>query len=92
MTHGTRSAVTSQAEAGLKVLFIGGTGVISAAAAERAVAVGHQVTLLNRGNTVLRAVPEGVELLHVDVRDTASVQAALGERSFDVGRTSSVRE
>ncbi len=30
-------------------LFIGGTGVISAAAAERAVALGHRLTILNRG-------------------------------------------
>src|SRR6476660_3269252 len=84
VTHGTRPVVASQAGAGLKVLFIGGTGVISAAAAERAVAVGHQLTILNRGNTVLRAIPEGVELLQVDVRDTASVRAALGDRRFDV--------
>ena len=66
------------------MLFIGGTGVISAAAAERAVAVGHQLTVLNRGNTVLRAVPPGVELLTADVRDTASVRTALGDRRFDV--------
>jgi nucleoside-diphosphate-sugar epimerase len=76
--------VASPVGAGLKVLFIGGTGVISAAAAERAVAVGHQLTVLNRGNTVLRAVPPGVELLTVDVRDTASVRTALGDRRFDV--------
>jgi nucleoside-diphosphate-sugar epimerase len=69
---------------GLKVLFIGGTGVISAAAAERAVAVGHQLTMLNRGNTVVRAIPPGVELLHADIRDTDSVRTALGDRSFDV--------
>jgi len=71
-------------EAGLKVLFIGGTGVISAAAAERAVAVGHQLTMLNRGNTVIRAIPPGVELLSADIRDTDSVRAALGARNFDV--------
>jgi len=76
--------VASPDGAGLKVLFIGGTGVISAAAAERAVAVGHQLTILNRGNTVLRAVPKGVELLHADIRDTASVRTALGARNFDV--------
>jgi nucleoside-diphosphate-sugar epimerase len=70
--------------AGLKVLFIGGTGVISAAAAERAVAVGHELTMLNRGNTALRAIPPGVELLSADIRDTASVRTALGDRSFDV--------
>jgi nucleoside-diphosphate-sugar epimerase len=65
-------------------LFIGGTGVISAAAAERAVTVGHQLTMLNRGNTALRPVPPGVELLHADIRDTGAVRSALGDRSFDV--------
>jgi nucleoside-diphosphate-sugar epimerase len=68
----------------MKVLFIGGTGVISAAAAERAVAVGHRLTVLNRGNTVLREVPRGAELLRADVRDTAAVRTALGDRRFDV--------
>ena len=76
--------VTSPAEVGLKVLFIGGTGVISAAAAERAVAIGHRVTMLNRGRTSLRAVPDGVELVHADVRDTTSVRTAIGDRRFDV--------
>lgn len=70
--------------AGLKVLFIGGTGVISAAAAERAVAAGHLLTMINRGNTVVRAVPPGVEQLHCDVRDTTSVSSVLGSRRFDV--------
>ena len=72
VTHPTPNVVASPAGTGLKVLFIGGTGVISAAAAERAAAVGHQLTMLNRGNTALRAIPEGVELLHADIRDTAS--------------------
>jgi len=69
---------------GRSVLFIGGTGVISAAAAERAVAVGHRLTILNRGSQTLRPAPEGVELLKADIRDTASVRAALGSRTFDV--------
>ena len=33
------------------ILFIGGTGVISTAAAERAVALGHRLTILNRGRS-----------------------------------------
>ncbi|MEP6632423.1 MAG: NAD-dependent epimerase/dehydratase family protein [Lapillicoccus sp.] len=70
--------------AGLRVLFIGGTGVISAAAAERAVAVGHELTVLNRGTTALRPAPGGVEVLRADVRDAASVRAAVGDRRFDV--------
>jgi nucleoside-diphosphate-sugar epimerase len=68
----------------LRVLFIGGTGVISAAAAERAVAVGHRLTILNRGSKTHRPVTEGAEVLKADMRDAASVRAALGNRMFDV--------
>jgi len=68
----------------LRVLFIGGTGVISAAAAERAVAVGHRLTILNRGSATLRPAPEGAEVLKADIRDAAAVRAALGNRMFDV--------
>lgn len=69
---------------GLRVLFLGGTGVISAAAAERAVAVGHEVTLLNRGRTSLRPATDGAETVTADVRDPAAVRAVLGDRRFDV--------
>ena len=69
---------------GLSLLFIGGTGVISAAAAELAVARGHRLTLLNRGQSGLRPAPAGAETLVVDVRDPAAVHAALGDRTFDV--------
>jgi nucleoside-diphosphate-sugar epimerase len=71
-------------DTGLRVLFIGGTGVISAAAAQRAVAVGHRLTILNRGSHTLRPAPQDAELLQADVRNTASVRAALGNRMFDV--------
>jgi nucleoside-diphosphate-sugar epimerase len=64
------------------ILFIGGTGVISAAAAERAVALGHRLTILNRGRST-RPVPEGVETLSADVRDASAVREALGGREFD---------
>ncbi len=67
----------------LRLLFLGGTGVISAAAVERAAALGHRVTVMNRGATSLRPAPEGVEVLHADVRDDAGLTAALGGREFD---------
>jgi nucleoside-diphosphate-sugar epimerase len=70
--------------AALDLLFIGGTGVISAAAAELAVARGHRLTVLNRGQSTLRGLPAGAESLTVDVRDAAAVTHALGERTFDV--------
>ena len=68
----------------LSVLFIGGTGVISAAAAERAVAAGHRLTVLNRGNESLRPAPAEAELLRADIRDPSSVRSALADREFDV--------
>jgi nucleoside-diphosphate-sugar epimerase len=68
----------------LRILFIGGTGVISAAAAERAVAVGHRLTILNRGREGLHPAPEEAEVIKADIRDVASVRAALGNRTFDV--------
>jgi nucleoside-diphosphate-sugar epimerase len=76
--------VAASGNTALKVLFIGGTGVISAAAAQRAVAVGHRLTILNRGSQSLRPAPEDAEVLKADIRDTASVRAALGNRMFDV--------
>ncbi|TFD93537.1 NAD-dependent epimerase/dehydratase family protein [Cryobacterium lactosi] len=68
----------------MNVLFIGGSGVISAAAAELAVARGHKLTVLNRGESALRAVPDGAEVLTADVRDAAALGSVLGDRSFDV--------
>ncbi|MFJ4210141.1 NAD-dependent epimerase/dehydratase family protein [Paenarthrobacter sp. NPDC089675] len=65
------------------ILFIGGTGVISAAAAERAVALGHRLTILNRGRSAGRPVPQGAEVLHADVRDAAAVREVLGGREYD---------
>ena len=65
------------------ILLVGGTGVISAAATERAAALGHRVTVLNRGQSAARPVPDGVEVLHADIRNRASVREALGTRGFD---------
>jgi nucleoside-diphosphate-sugar epimerase len=70
--------------AALKVLFIGGTGIISSACSRRVVATGADLTILNRGTTTTRALPAVAEVIHADIRDRASVQAALGTRTFDV--------
>ncbi|WP_129338167.1 NAD-dependent epimerase/dehydratase family protein [Cellulomonas endophytica] len=68
--------------AALKVLFIGGTGVISSASTSLAAERGLELTLLHRG-TGRRPVPAGVETLTADVRDPAAVRAALRDREFD---------
>ncbi|MCL2463541.1 MAG: NAD-dependent epimerase/dehydratase family protein [Micrococcales bacterium] len=66
------------------VLFIGGTGTISAACVREAQAIGFDVSVLNRGRSALRPVPEGVGVLHADLDDDAAVDAALAGRRFDV--------
>ena len=67
----------------MKVLFIGGTGVISSACSRLAVSRGVELVLLNRGQTA-RPVPEGVRVLQADLRDRASVARVLGDATFDV--------
>lgn len=66
------------------LLYIGGTGIISAAAVRRSVELGHQVTVLNRGQSSVRELPAEVELVHADIRQPETVRSALGDRSFDV--------
>ncbi|MDM7925838.1 MAG: SDR family oxidoreductase [bacterium] len=66
----------------MKVLFVGGTGVISSASTALAAERGMRLTLLNRGQTS-RPVPAGVETLQADIRNSASVEAVLSGRTFD---------
>ena len=66
-----------------RILYIGGTGTISAACVRRSIEQGHEVTVLNRGSS-RRALPEGVEELVADVRDAAAVRDAVGEVEYDV--------
>ena len=68
----------------MQVLFIGGTGVISAACAGRAVELGIELTLLNRGRPSARPLPDGVRVIEADIRDAAAARAAIGSRGFDV--------
>jgi len=69
----------------LKVLFIGGTGVISSACALEAVSGDHDIELfvLNRGQSAARPLPPGVTELRADARDPASVRNAVHGLDFD---------
>jgi nucleoside-diphosphate-sugar epimerase len=67
----------------LRVLFIGGSGIISSASSRLAVACGVELTLLNRG-TGRRDVPAEAEQVVGDIRDPRSVRDALRDREFDV--------
>jgi nucleoside-diphosphate-sugar epimerase len=66
-----------------RVLFIGGTGVISAACARQAVTAGFDLSVLNRGTTTVRPVPPEARVLTADVRDPQSVRKALNGLEFD---------
>jgi nucleoside-diphosphate-sugar epimerase len=68
----------------MRILFIGGTGILSSACAPRVLAAGHDLALLNRGQSSIRPAAAGAELLRADIRHRASVREALGDREFDV--------
>lgn len=66
----------------MKVLFIGGTGIIGSACAELALHHGIELYLLNRGQSI-RQPAAGAKVLHGDIRQGDSVQNALGKLNFD---------
>ncbi|MBP3950935.1 SDR family oxidoreductase [Bacillus suaedae] len=67
----------------MKVLFIGGTGLISSAASQLAVAEGIDLYLLNRGNRDA-FVPEGANVIRGDINNRSEMEALLQDQSFDV--------
>lgn len=67
----------------MKVLFIGGTGIISSACSQLAVDQGIELYLLNRGQTS-RPVPKGAHVLRGDIRNKSAVISVIGTTNFDV--------
>ncbi len=68
----------------MKVLFIGGTGVLSGACSELAVSKGFDLYHLNRGiSTELRNI-QGVKTIYADIRNEEQTKKALENNSFDV--------
>ena len=66
----------------MKVLFVGGTGNISAASSSLAAELGMDLTLLRRGVRPAGSV-EHLHTIHADAADEAAVENALGNQSFD---------
>lgn len=67
----------------MKILFIGGTGVISSACSALCVEKGYQLHLLNRGKS-FRPLPENANLIKADIKDKTYVQSKLKDHYFDV--------
>jgi len=66
----------------MRVLFIGGTGIISTACTHLAVERGIELTLLNRGRHTTQAPPRA-RAVTVDIDDASAVAHALDGESFD---------
>lgn len=67
----------------MRVLFIGGTGIISSACSPLVLQAGHELWLANRGRSPLGA-PDGAHLLKVDVHDGAAMRRVAGYQDWDV--------
>jgi nucleoside-diphosphate-sugar epimerase len=66
----------------MKVLFIGGTGIISTASTELAVKRGIELTLITRGHHAGGHL-QGAKTLRVDMHDVAAAKQALNGLEFD---------
>ncbi|HVT72835.1 MAG TPA: SDR family oxidoreductase [Lacunisphaera sp.] len=65
----------------MKILFIGGSGIISRAVTQQALAAGHELWLLNRGQH--RPIA-GARTLTADINDPAAARIALAGHAWDV--------
>ena len=65
----------------MKLLFIGGTGIISKACVQLALERGWDVSLLNRGQTA--PAPRGCRHYRADIRDPEQAKAVLKNTVFD---------
>ena len=68
----------------MKLLFIGGTGIISSACSDLAVARGHELFVLNRSMSKKYPIPQGAIVLQADVnRDEVRLATLLAGHRFD---------
>jgi len=66
----------------LRVLFLGGAGMIGSAAAAEVVASGHELTVVTR-NEPRRPVPAAARQLRADVYDAGALADMLGGQEYD---------
>ena len=68
----------------MKILFIGGTGIISSACSDLVVARGHELFILNRSISKKYPFPEGATVLQGDIHaDEAHLATLLAGHRFD---------
>ncbi len=74
----------------MRVLFVGGTGLISSACSPLAVARGMDLTLVNRGTSSRADVPAGATHLTADIHDLETFRRVLNEDVAAYGRYDAV--
>jgi nucleoside-diphosphate-sugar epimerase len=68
----------------MKILFIGGTGIISSACSNLAVARGHELFLVNRSLSKKVSIPDGATILRADVyTEEPRLTELLADHRFD---------
>jgi nucleoside-diphosphate-sugar epimerase len=68
----------------MRVLFIGGTGLISSACSVAAEQAGHELWLLNRGQSKRPSTVPADRIITADARDAAALRAAVKGMQWDV--------
>jgi nucleoside-diphosphate-sugar epimerase len=68
----------------MKIVHVGGTGLISSACVAEDIARGRDVFVLNRGVTDKVPLPDGAHRLVADASDRSAVQEAIAGHRFDV--------
>jgi nucleoside-diphosphate-sugar epimerase len=68
----------------MRVLFVGGTGLISSACASAAAEAGHEIWLVSRGRSKLPSTVPADRIITADANDPEALRTALGGRSWDV--------
>ncbi|MFV0634427.1 NAD-dependent epimerase/dehydratase family protein [Demequina sp.] len=68
----------------MRILLIGGTGLISSELASIATARGDQVTMVNRGRSGAIPPPATAQVIHADATDPSALRAALAD-ALDTG-------
>lgn len=68
----------------MRILMIGGTGVISTEVSKRILSKGWELYLLNRGTQTRGIMPEGAKWIHCDARDGEEMARVCEGMTFDV--------
>jgi nucleoside-diphosphate-sugar epimerase len=68
----------------MRVLFVGGTGLISSACSDAAVRAGHELWLVNRGQSQLAPAVAAERIIIADATNVTELRAALKGMEWDV--------